>query len=148
MLRLVSELADLEARLGPAGRFVFQHSRRHYVGFIRDIMMAGSVGFVQTAVEHVGLFSVAKKAMAQRFIIDARASNRHVFESSIWTVAHRRGLCRVAFHGALEDAENGFAGSADVKNAFHQMRMPGGVQAFFCPARCSRIRSWLHGKND
>ena len=39
------------------------------MGFIR-------VGFVEMAVEHFGLFFVAKKVEAQRFIIDARASNR------------------------------------------------------------------------
>ena len=32
--------------------------------------------FPSVAVEHVGLFVVAKMAAAQRFIIDARASNR------------------------------------------------------------------------
>ena len=62
----------------PAGRYVdpvFQHSWRHCVGFIRDLVKDGSVGFVETAAEHVGLFLVAKQAGAQRFIIDARASN-------------------------------------------------------------------------
>ena len=34
---------------------------------------------------------LANKASAQRFILDARASNRHFFENSIWTVACRRG---------------------------------------------------------
>ena len=70
----------METRLGPAGRdvdLVCQHSWRHDVGFIRDLMKVGSVGFVEDAVEHVGLFFVAKKAGAQRFIVDARASNRH-----------------------------------------------------------------------
>ena len=57
------------------------------------------------------------------------------------------GLCHVEFQGALEDAHNWFVGSADVKNAFHQMRIPGWLQAFFALLRCSRIRTWLHGKN-
>ena len=60
MLRPVSEVADMETLLlGLANRHldpVFQHSRRRYVGFIRDLEKAGSVGFVATAVEHVGLF--------------------------------------------------------------------------------------------
>ena len=67
LLRLVSEVADFEARLGPPSCFVdpvFQHSQRHYVGFICDLVKAGSVGFVTTAVEHFGLFVVAKKAGA------------------------------------------------------------------------------------
>ena len=45
------------------------------MGFIRVLVKAGSVGFVETAVEHVCLFFVAKKAGAQRFVIDARATN-------------------------------------------------------------------------
>ena len=49
------------------------------MGFIRDLVKAGSVGFVETAVEHVGLFFVAKKVGAQRFIISARASNSTFF---------------------------------------------------------------------
>ena len=100
MLRPVSEVADTAARLGPAGRYdpVVQHSGRHYAGFIRDLVKTGSVGFVETGVKHVGLFDVAKQAAALRFIIDARASNRHFFESSILTVAHKRGTlpCQIS----------------------------------------------------
>ena len=31
---------------------VFQHSWRHYMGFVRDLVNVGSVGFVEDAVEH------------------------------------------------------------------------------------------------
>ena len=58
VLPLVSEVALMEARLGPVGRYghpFFQHSQGHFVGFIRDLEKAGSVGFVRTAEEHVGL---------------------------------------------------------------------------------------------
>ena len=51
----------------------------NYKGFVRDLVEASSVGFVERATKHVGLFFVAKKAGAQRFIIDARASNHHFF---------------------------------------------------------------------
>ena len=54
-----SARSSLEAQLGPHGCHVdpvFQHSRPHYVGFISDVVKAGSVGFVEDAVEHVGLF--------------------------------------------------------------------------------------------
>ena len=90
----------METWLGLAGRNVdpvFQHSWRHCVGFIRDLVKAGSVGFVGTAVEHVGVFFGAKKAGAQRFIIDARGKQTDILEASIWTVAHRRGTvpCRI-----------------------------------------------------
>ena len=55
------------------------------------------------------------------------------------------GLCHVEFQAAPQDAQNWFAGSADIKNAFHQMRIPGWVQAFFFffTLHCFRIRSWL-----
>ena len=93
MLRPFSEVVDIEARLGPVGRQVdpvFQHCKRHYVGFVRDLVSAGSIEFVEDTVEHVGLFSGAKRAGAQRLIVKARASNRHFSETSIWAIAHRR----------------------------------------------------------
>ena len=40
-------------------------------------------------------------------------------------------LRHVEFQGAPEDAKNWFVGSADIKNAFHQMRILGWLQAFF-----------------
>ena len=53
MLLPVSEVADMQTRLGPARRFVdpdFQHSRHDYVGFVRELVKAGSVEFVGTTV--------------------------------------------------------------------------------------------------
>ena len=102
------------------------HSRCDCVVFyFRDLVKVGSVRFVETAVEHVGLFFVAKKAGAQRFIIDARASNRHFFlrppSGPLLTV---EGLCHAELLGSLVDAQNGFVGSACIKNAFHQVRIP------------------------
>ena len=41
------------------------------------------------------------------------------------------GLCHVEFLGVPEDARNWFVNSADIKNAFYQMRIPGWLQAFF-----------------
>ena len=64
MLRPVSGVPDMETRVGPAGRYVypvFQHSLRHYVRYVRDLVKAGSVVFVEDSVAHVGLFFVAKK---------------------------------------------------------------------------------------
>ena len=136
MLRLVSEVADMEIRLGPAGRHVdsdFQHSRRHHVDFTRDTAKAGSVGFVEDAVEHVGLFFLGKKAGVQRFIVDARASNPHFLRPPAGTVAHRRGT--FAMSNCKERLKtlrkSWFVGWADIKNAFHQMRIPGWLQGHF-----------------
>ena len=85
MLRPVSEVAG--RHLDP----VFQHSWRHYVGFVRDLVKAASVGFVEDAVEHVGLLFVAKKAGTQRFIVDARASDWYFLTPPSGPFFHRRG---------------------------------------------------------
>ena len=48
-----------------AGRYVdpvFQHNRRHCAGFSRNLVKAGSIGFVEDAVEHVFFFFNAKMA--------------------------------------------------------------------------------------
>ena len=81
-----------------------------------------SVGFVEAPVEHVGLFFVAMKAGAQRFIVDARASNRYLPKPPSGPLFTSERLCHVEFQGAPEDAQNWFVGSADIKNAFRQMR--------------------------
>ena len=130
MLRPVSEVADMETRFRYVDP-VFQHSRRQYVGFVRDLVKNGSVGFVTTAVEKVGLSFVAKKAGAQRSIVDSSASNRHFSRPPSGPLPTGERLCHVEFQGALEDAQNWCVGSADIKNAFHQMRIPGWSQAFF-----------------
>ena len=120
--------------LGPASRCVapaFQQSRRHQVGFVRDLVKAGSVGFVEGAVEHVGLFFFAKKAGAQWFVVDARVSNRRSLRPPPGPLLTGEGLCHVEFQGAPEDAQNWLVGSADIENAFHQMGIPWWLQAFF-----------------
>ena len=87
MLQPDSGVADMNAQ---------QDSRRHYVGSIRDLVKAGCVGFVATAVGHAGFF--CQEGCVQRFIVDARASNRLFLNPSIWTVAHRGGTlpCRIS----------------------------------------------------
>ena len=53
MLLPVSDVADMQTRLGPARRYVdpvFQHSQHDYVGFVRELVKAGSVEFVGTTV--------------------------------------------------------------------------------------------------
>ena len=100
VLRPASEVACMETQLGPAGRYVdpvFHHSRRHYVGFTRDLEKAGSV-VVETAVEHVGLFFVAKKVgLESSSLMLVQATDIFFFEPSIRTVPHRRGTlpCRI-----------------------------------------------------
>ena len=82
-------LHDMEPPPAPAGRHVdpvFQHSRCHHGSFIRDLAKAGSVGFVETAVEDVGLLFVAQKSGAQ---VRHRCACEQptFFEPSVCTVA-------------------------------------------------------------
>ena len=113
-----SARSHLDARML---RPVFEVADMVWEGFVRNLVEAGSVDFVQDAVEHVG-----------RFIIDARASNRHVLRSPAGPMLAGEGLCHMEFHGAPEDAQNWFVVLADIKNAFHQMLIPGWLQAFLC----------------
>ena len=101
------------------------------MGFTRDLEKAGSV-VVETAVEHVGLFFVAKKVGLEG------SSLMLVQATDIFFLSHPsgpsltgEGLCHVEFKGALGDARNWFVGSADIKNALHHMRIAGWLQAFF-----------------
>ena len=96
------------------------------MSFIRDLAKVGSVGFVEMAVEHV-----AKKAGARRFIIYERTSNRHFLNPLSEPLVTGEGLCHVEFLGAPDDARNWFVGSADIKNAVHQKRIPGWLPASF-----------------
>ena len=109
------------------------------MGFVRVMVKAGSIGFVEDAVEHVGLFFVAKKAGAQRFTIDARASNRHFLKPPSGPLVTKEGLCQVEFQGSQEDAHR------------PQKRVSSGAHCWmvarvFCTACCSRIRNWVYKK--
>ena len=96
----------------------FSTARVTYVGFIRDLVNAGSVDFVEDTVEHVGLFVVAKKAGAQRFIGHARPKQSTCLRPPACILFTGEGLCHVEFHEPLEDAQNWFVCSANIINAF------------------------------
>ena len=150
MLRPVSEVADMETRLRSTGRCVdpvFQHSRRRCVGFVRDMVRAGSVEFVEGCSWARWSLFVARKAGVKRFFVDARAGNRHFSRPPAGPLLTGEGLCHVEFHWAHEDAHSWFVGSADINNALHQMRIPNWLHALFCTARCPRTWSWLHRKS-
>ena len=61
---------------------------------------------VPSGLFEVAVFFVAKKAGAQRFIIDARASNRHFVSLPSGPLLKGEGLYLVEFHGAPENAQN------------------------------------------
>ena len=127
---------------------VFQHSRRHNVVFVRELVKAGSVGFVERCCRtRWSFFRCQKGWSSERFIVDVRASNRHFLRLPSGPLFTGEGLWYVEFQGMLEDPQNWFVGSADINNAFHQMRIPGLLEALFA-VPCSRIRSWSHRKFD
>ena len=68
-------------------------------------------------------------------------------DTSISTVTGLR-LYHVEFLGAPGDAQNWFVGSADIKNAFHQMRISGWLQAFFALPAVLALEVGCTGKND
>ena len=74
---------------------------------------------------------VLKKAEAQSFIIDARASNRLFLDLPLGRCLQVKDFCNVEIQRFLEDAQNWFVGSADIKNAFHQIRILTWIHAFF-----------------
>ena len=101
----------METWFGLAGRHVdpvFQHSWRHCLGSY-DLVKAGSVGFVEAADEHVRFFFVAKKAGAQRFMNDARASNRHILRPPSGPLLTGEGLCHVEFQERLRTLRTGLS---------------------------------------
>ena len=74
---------------------------RHFVGFIRGLVKAGSIGLVKRLEKHVGLFFVAQKAGAQRFIVGARESTRHFLNLPSGPLLAEEGLCHVEFRERL-----------------------------------------------
>ena len=62
----------------------------------------GSVGFVESAVGHVGHLFIPKKVGAQRFFLDACTSNRYFWRPPTGPLLTGEGLCHVQFHGAPE----------------------------------------------
>ena len=87
-------------------------------------------GLLRTLLKTLVSSFVAKEAVAQRFNIDARASSRHVLKPPSGPLLTGEGICHVEYQGTLEDDENWFVGSADIKNARYQMRIPGWLRAF------------------
>ena len=78
------------------------------MGFVRDLVKAGSVEFVEDAVEHVG-----SSLLPRRLVL--RGSS----------------LMRVQ---VIDADRTGFMGSADIKKALHQMRILGWLLFFALPA--------------
>ena len=137
MLRTVSEVADMEARLVPASRYVDPVFKRK----------VGSAGFVGTAVEHAGLFFVARLVL--RGSSSMRVPATGIFRpppSGLWLTGEC--LCHVEFQVSPEDARNWFVGSDDVKNTLHRIHFPRWMQAYFFTSDSPLIRGWDTREND
>ena len=137
MFRPVSELADMETRMGLAGLNVdpvFQHSRRW--------------GLLKRLLKTLVSFSLPRRLGLRGSLLMRVQATDIFFRPPSGPLLTGEGLCHVECQGTPEDAQNWFVGSADVKNAFHQMRIPGWLQSFFCTSGSPRIRSWLHGEKS
>ena len=94
---------------------------------------------------------VAKKAGAQRFIVDERASNRHFLRPPSGPLLKGEELCDVEFQGAPEDAQNWFVGSSDADSwvvagvfrtrSWDRIRLAPDSLIFQCPYATS-VSSW------
>ena len=92
-----------------------QHSGRHYV-------------LVPSGLSKRLLNTLVSLSLPRRPGL-RRASDRHFLNLPAGPLLTGEGLCRVG--RVPEDAQNWFVGSADIKDASHQMRIPGRLQAFF-----------------
>ena len=100
VLRPVSEVADIEARLEPAGRKVdpvFRHSLRHYVGFIRDFVKAGSAGLPKMLLTRWSLL-ICQGGLLLRGLLVMRVTTIDIFlRLPSGLLLTGEGLCHVEF---------------------------------------------------
>ena len=102
MLRPDSEVADMEARLGPASRYVdavFPAQPVSLRGDVRDLVKLVPSGLLKRLLNTLASFSLPRR-LGQRFIIDACASNRHTMNPPSRPLLTGEGLCHVEFRDA------------------------------------------------
>ena len=88
---------------------------RHFVGFVRDLVKAGSVWFVEAAVEHVGKDCYTLAGSADSPLV-------------VYTIAARKhGLGSLGFRWSYADNFGGLVRGANCTN-FHLARLIAGVQ--------------------
>ena len=150
MLRPLSEVADMETWLVPAGRYVDPVFRT--VGDPTWVSSAIWLRLVPSGLLEMLLNTLVSFSLPRKLGLNGSLL-MFVPATDMFRYLHldQEGLCHVEFQETPEDAQNWFVGSADIKNALHQMRIFSWLQAFFCffcNARYSRIRSWSYSKND
>ena len=137
-------VADAAIWLEQAGRHVdplFQYNWRCHVDLINYLVKAGSVGFIQKAVDILVFFHETKKTRAQKFINDVRA-RLTFFESSVWTVAHKRTLER------LRTLRSGLWVRPTCRERVSSDVLSWMVASISGTSHCCCIRSLLKGTND
>ena len=125
-----------------------------YVTFLKDLMARGLLDFTLAPLEDVGIFCVWKKGRERlRLILDARRSNQWFRRPPSVDLISAEGLSSIELDvdpgEELDDetvAELGkalsvTAGVADVKDAFHRLRMRTFLRRYFCfpPARSGSL---------
>ena len=81
MLRPVSQVAHMETRLGPAGRYVdpvSQHSRRHCVSFVQDLVNLVPSGLLRMQLNTLVSFLCCQEGWVQ--IISQKRISERVIE--------------------------------------------------------------------
>ena len=146
--------------LDPSLRF----NQKKYQSLIRDLFEKGLVAPLKEVKETVGLFAVWKvKGKSQRLIVDARRANARFRTPPGVDLMSSESMARMevefteeqlgsraAYCAAVEEARL-YVGTADVKDCFHRMRIPGWLSEFFAlppvPAKTLGLQgSWLHGR--
>ena len=130
---------------------VLSRSRRHYVGFLRDLVKADLLDFTIIPTALCGIFFVCKKDGSLRLILDARRANQFFRRPPSTHLVTGEGLSRVElvlsddeswWHvSGYESADGSFlpcdtdsgwrVAAGDIQNAFHNMLMPRWLRLYF-----------------
>ena len=106
---------------------------RVYARFVKDLLQRGLLRMSLGAKERVGVFFVKKKGGRLRLILDARRVNEWFRKPPHVALVTSEGLGRIEVTGDELGPEtlDLWVGTADVKDAFHRMRMPRWLGDYF-----------------
>ena len=107
---------------------VLKKNKCFYKKFIRDLYKRGMLRFTKEPKEECGMFFVTKKSGALRFICDARRANARFKLPPGVALATGDSLSRLE----VDEGDEIFIAHLDVKDYFHQLRMPLEMSQYFC----------------
>eukprot|EP00438_Fugacium_kawagutii_P026390 Skav226557 [mRNA] locus=scaffold1427:78867:80645:+ [translate_table: standard] len=107
-----------------------------YLEFLRHLHQHGILGYTHTCRGRVGAFSVSKKDKVidgvvherQRLVLDCRQTNLQFKEPPLTELGSLASLAQLS----LEQDENLYVATADIKDCFYAAVMPPGLGDFFC----------------